>query len=440
MFFMEFILVLLMMILGARYGGVFFGMVGGLGLAILMFFFKLAPANPPIDVMLIMMSVVLAASTLQAAGGMQFLIKKAEQLLRKHPSHITFMAPLIAWVFTFMAGTGDVLYNVLPVISEVARDAKIRPERPISISVIASQHAVPSSPISAATVAMASLLAPLGVSLFQILAMVIPSTLIGLAAGAFSVHKMGKELEEDPEYLERIKNNIMNDMSQQEQNKLAEKKGAKLSVFIFIFGAILVVLLGTFSWMRPDVVIASGKIMKVSMTPMIEVVMLVISGIIVMACNVDVNRIISGTVFKAGMMGVITVFGLAWMSDTLIAANLPLIKSIVKDVVVDHPGYFAIALFLVSAITHSQGATVGALMPLGIAIGIPGTTLAAIFPAVCGYFLIPSTGVLLAGVAFDQTGTTKIGKYAINHSYIRPGLVTTFVAVLAGLTIEKIFF
>ena len=353
MFFMEFILVLLMMILGARYGGVFFGMVGGLGLAILMFFFKLAPANPPIDVMLIMMSVVLAASTLQAAGGMQLLIKKAEQLLRKHPSHITFMAPLIAWIFTFMAGTGNVLYNVLPVISEVARDAKIRPERPISISVIASQHAVPSSPISAATVAMASLLAPLGVSLFQLLAMVIPSTLIGLAAGAFSVRKMGKELEDDPEYLERIKTNIMNDISQQEQNLLAEKKGAKLSVFLFIFGAILVVLLGTFSWMRPDVITASGKIIKVSMTPMIEIVMLVISCVIVMACNVDVNKIISGTVFKAGMMGVVTVFGLAWMSDTLIASNLPFIKSVVKDVVADHPGYFALALFLVSAITHS---------------------------------------------------------------------------------------
>lgn len=440
MFLAEFAIILLMMVVGAQFGGVFFGMAGGFGLAILVFVFKMAPASPPIDVMLIMMSVVLAASTLQAAGGMQVLIKKAERLLRRNPNQITFMAPLVAWIFTFMAGTGNVLYNVLPVISEVAREAGVRPERPISISVIASQHAVPSSPISAATVALASMLAPLGVSLLQILAIVVPSTLIGLAVGAFSVKKMGKELNEDPEYLEKVRKGMLQTMTVEEQDKLAEKKEAKLSVAFFLMGAVLVVLLGTFSWLSPEVTNAAGKVVKVSMTQMIEIVMLVISGLIVMCCKVDVNKIVSGTVFKAGMMGVITIFGLAWMSDTLIAGNLPLIKASVKDVVVGNPGYFALALFLVSAITHSQGATVGALMPLGIALGIPGITLAAIFPAVCGYFIIPSTGVLLAGVAFDRTGTTKIGKYVVNHSYIIPGFVSSFVAVAVGLLIEKIFF
>lgn len=440
MFLAEFSIILLMMVLGAQFGGVFFGMAGGFGLAILLFVFKLAPASPPINVMLIMMSVVLAASTLQAAGGMAVLIKKAERLLRRNPNHITFMAPLVAWIFTCMAGTGNVLYNVLPVISEVAREAGVRPERPISISVIASQHAVPSSPISAATVAMASLLAPLGVSLLQILSIVIPSTLIGLAAGAFAVRKMGKELQDDPEYLERVKKGLLQTMTREEQDQIAERKEAKLSVVLFIIGAILVVLLGTFPWLKPDVVNAAGKIVAVSMTQMIEIVMLVISGLIVMFCRVDVNKVISGSVFKAGMMGVITVFGLAWMSDTLIAGNLPLIKASVKDVVVANPGYFALALFLVSAITHSQGATVGALMPLGVALGIPGITLAAMFPAVCGYFIIPSTGVLLAGVAFDRTGTTKIGRYVVNHSYILPGFVSTIVAVATGLMIAQVFF
>lgn len=440
MFFVEFVIVLLMMVIGAQYGGVFFGMVGGFGLAILMFVFKLAPASPPIDVMLIMMSVVLAASTLQAAGGMQVLINKAEVLLRKHPSRITFMAPLIAWIFTFMAGTGNVLYNVLPVIAEVARGAGIRPERPISISVIASQHAVPSSPISAATVAMATLLAPAGVSLLNILGLVIPATLIGLTFGAIAASKMGKELNEDPEYLDKVRKGMIQIISVEEQKKIAETKEAKLSVVFFLVGAVLVVLFGTFSWLRPEVVNAAGKVMSVSMTAMIEIVMLVISGLIVMCCKVDSDKIISSSVFKAGMMGVISVFGLAWMSDTLIANNLPLIKSSVKDIAVSNPIYFAIALFVVSAITHSQAATVGALMPLGIALGIPGITLAAMFPAVCGYFIIPANGVLLAGVAFDRTGTTRLGKYVVNHSYIIPGMVATFFAVAAGMLLQKMLF
>lgn len=441
MFTLGFITILLMMVIGARYGGIFFGMAGGFGLAILVCVFKWAPSSPPINVMLIMMSVVLAASTLQAAGGMDFLVRQAEKLLRRNPNQITFMAPLIAWLFTFISGTGNVLYSVLPVIAEVARESGVRPERPISISVIASQHAVPSSPVSAATVALAALLAPLGVSVLQILAVVIPATLIGIMVGALAVCRMGKELKDDPEYLDRLSKGLLEQPSTaQQQSTLADTRHAKLSVILFLFAALIVVLTGTVSWMRPEVTNAAGKISKVSMTHMIEIIMLCIAGFMVIFCKADVNKIISTSVFRAGMMGIVTVFGLAWMSDTLIANNLPMIKGAVAEIVKNNPMYFAFALFFVSALTHSQGATVAALMPLGVTLGIPGITLAAMFPAVCGYFIIPSTGVLLAGVAFDRTGTTKIGKYVVNHSYILPGFVATIASVLAGMVIAKLVF
>lgn len=440
MFFLEFAIVLIIMIIGAQYGGIFFGMAGGVGLAVLVFAFKLAPASPPIAVMLIIMSVVIAASTLEAAGGMQVLIRKAEELLRKHPSRITFFSPLIAWVFTFMSGTGNVLYNVLPVIAEVAREAKIRPERPISIAVIASQHAVVASPISAATVALASMLAPHGVTLTQIMVIAIPATLVGIMAGALVVNRMGRELENDPIYLEKMEKGLIPVLTAQEQAAIANKKEAKLSVVIFLIGAILVVLLGTFSWLRPDVVNAAGKVSKLDMTNAIEIVMLSVAALMVVTCKVDVNKIIAGSVFRNGMLGVVSVFGLAWMSDTLLASNMDFIKSSVQEVVKAQPLLFAFALFVASAITHSQGATVAALVPLGIALGVSGLTIAAMFPAVCGYFIIPSTGVLLAGVAFDRTGTTKIGKYVINHSYMIPGLVATVVGVTTGFAIIRIFF
>lgn len=440
MFILEFSIVIAVMILGAQYGGIFFGMAGGVGLAILVFAFKLAPASPPIAVMLIIMSVVIAASTLQAAGGMEVLIRKAEKLLRRNPSKVTFFSPLIAWIFTFMSGTGNVLYNILPVIAEVAREAKIRPERPISISVIASQHAVVASPISAATVALASMLSSHGVTLIQIIMVSIPATIIGIMSGAVVANKLGKELEEDPVYLEKLKKGLIPVLTSQEKEAIANKKEAKLSVVIFLLGALIVVLLGTFSWLRPDVVNAAGKVIKLDMTNAIEIVMLCISALMVVACKVNVDKIISGSVFRNGMLGVVSVFGLAWMSDTLLANNIVVVKSSVQEIVKAQPMLFAFALFVASAITHSQGATVAALVPLGITLGIPGATIAAMFPAVCGYFIIPSTGVLLAGVAFDRTGTTKIGKYVVNHSYMIPGLVSTTIAVLCGLVLVHILF
>ena len=442
MFFYEFLIVIAAMVLGARHGGVFFGMCGGVGLLALILLFGLAPANPPIAVMLIMMSVVLAASTLQSSGGMAFLVRIAEKLLRACPKAITFIAPVIAFVFTFMAGTGNVLYSILPVIAEVAREANVRPSRPISISVIASQHAVPASPISAASVAMVALLGAHGVSVMTIICIVGPAVLIGLMIGALSVCRLGKELKDDPEYVSRVQQGLFQNQTKAKAlgAEGGDTKWAKLSVMFFLLAAVTVVFVGTFPELRPHVANAAGKASQVSMTHMIELIMLVVSAIMVIVCKAKPDEIIRTSVFRAGMMGVVTVFGLAWMSDTWIANNLPYIKTTVAAVVQQTPWLFALALFFVSALTHSQGATVAALMPLGLSLGIDPLVLVCMYPAVCGYFIIPSTGVLLAGVAFDETGTTKIGRYVINHSYLIPGLVTTFSNVVLAFVIKGIFF
>ena len=323
MFFYEFLIVIFAMILGARYGGVFFGMCGGVGLMALILIFGLAPANPPIAVMLIMMSVVLAASTLQSSGGMAFLVRIAEKLLRANPKAVTFVAPIIAFVFTFMAGTGNVLYSILPVIAEVAREAGVRPERPISISVIASQHAVPASPISAATVAMVALLGSSGVSVMTILAIVAPAVLLGLMIGAAAVCKRGKELSEDPEYLAKVNAGLFAEQTKAKAmgTEGGDTKQAKFSVVLFLLAAVTVVFVGTFPELRPHVTNAAGKVSQVSMTHMIELIMLVVSALMVIFCKAKPDEVIRTSVFRAGMMGVVTVFGLAWMSDTWIANN-----------------------------------------------------------------------------------------------------------------------
>lgn len=440
MFTVELIVIIAMLLIGARFGGLFFGMAGAMGLAILVVFFKCPPTSPPINVLLIITSVVLAASTLQQCGGMDVLIKKAEKLLRRHPDHVVFLSPLLAWIFTFMAGTGNVLFNILPVIAEVSRQAGVRPERPISISVIASQHAVVASPISAATVALAAILAPSGISLIDILKLAIPSTLVGCFAGAFVMLKYGKDLSKDEAYLEKLSKNLIQDEQCNVKADLSETRGAKISVLIFLASAILVVLLGTFPALLPEVVSAAGKTIKVSMTAMTEIVMMSSAALMVIFCRPDVDKINNTSVFKAGMMGVVTIFGLAWMADSFVAQNIAIIKDLTTSVAKTNPSYFAIALFIASIFLDSQGATVAALMPLGLTIGIEPMMLAAIVPAVCGYYVIPNNGVMLAGVAFDNSGTTKIGKWAINHSYMVPGTVATIVATVVGVILYKIFY
>ena len=437
MFWLELGVVLLAMFIGARKGGIFLGMAGGAGLAVLTFVFHLAPSSPPIDVMLIIIAVVVAASTLQAAGGMDYLVHIAERILRRNPRHITFVAPFVAYAFTFLSGTGNVSFSIMPVIAEVARESGVRPERPMSISVIASQQAITASPISAATVTMVALLAPFKITLLSILSVCVPATLIGILAGAFYSNRMGKDLDKDPEYLKKVEAGQVPPISERKTGAYVPSPGAKLSVALFVLGAILVVSFGTFAELRPQI-LSAGKLVPMAMPHTIEVTMLVISALMVLLCRVDVNQIVSGSVFKAGMLGIVCIFGLAWMGDTLVANNMDFIKTSVQALVTSYPWIFAIALFFVATLTTSQAATTRALMPLGISLAMPVPALIGVWPAVNGYFFIPNYATLIAGVAFDRTGTTKIGKYVLNHSYMMPGLIATIVSVCTALFLASI--
>lgn len=441
MFWIELAIVIGMLFFAVRHGGIFLGMAGGVSLAVLVFVFELKPAAPPIDVMLIIIAVVVMTATLQAAGGMDYLISLAEKLLRKNPKNISFVAPIVSYLFTLMAGTGNVVFSIIPVIAEVSRQAGVRPERPLSIAVIASQQAITACPISAATVAMVGLLAPYNVSLVDILTICIPSTLLGVLGGAVYASHMGKDLDKDEEYLARLKTGevppITETVTEVESKQFST--GAKLSVIIFLASALLVVISGMFPSLRP-IFEASGKMTPLSMTSTIEIIMMVMGALMVVFCRVKTDQIIEMTVFKSGMMGVFCIFGLAWAGDTLVANNLDFIKGGVQGIVQTAPWVFAVALFAVSVLILSQAATVRALMPLGLALGIPAPLLVGMFPAVNGYFFIPSYATLIAGIAFDRTKTTKIGKYIFNHSYMAPGIITTILSVGIGLCIAKAIF
>lgn len=430
---LQLLFVLVAIIVGARLGGIGLGVMGGVGLAILTFVFGLQPTAPPIDVMLMIVAVISAASCMQAAGGLDYMVKLAERLLRRNPSQVTILSPLVTYLFTFVAGTGHVAYSVLPVIAEVATETKIRPERPLGIAVIASQQAITASPISAATVALLGLLTGFDITLFDILKITIPATLIGVLVGAFLSKKVGKELLEDPEYLRRLEAGMI-DTKHVELNDVKNMSHARISVIIFIAATLLIVLFGSIPAMRP---MFNGT--ALDMPAIIEILMLCAAAVILLISRTDGIKATQGSVFPAGMQAVIAIFGIAWMGDTFINGNITELTGSIEGIVRQMPWLFGLALFVMSILLYSQAATVRAIVPLGIALGISPMMLIALFPAVNGYFFIPNYPTVVAAINFDRTGTTGIGKWILNHSFMMPGMVATIVSIVVGLLLVQVF-
>ena len=350
---------------------------------------------------------------------------------------ITFLAPVVCYFFTLFSGTGHIAYSLLPIISEIATDSKVRPERPLSISVIASQQAITASPISAATAALlsAELLGGKGITLGNILMVCIPATLIGVIVGAIAVNFIGVPLEKDPEYLRRVQEGLIKtDKDEKETLSPEQQKRAKLSVIIFLLGVLSIVLFGSIDALRPVFEIDHKKV-TMEMTQIIEIVMMSTAGLMLIFSKADIGKAVKGSVFIAGMQAVIAIFGIAWMGDTYFNGNMEFFKSHIAEIVTAYPFLFAIALFVMSIFLFSQAATVRTLYPLGLLLGISPMALIAMFPAVNGYFFIPNYPTVVAAINFDRTGTTRIGKYVLNHSFQIPGFVATIVAIIVGYII-----
>ena len=435
---LQFAVVLAAIWLGARYSGVGLGLWGAVGLLVLVVGFGVTPTSPPIDVMLIILAVIMAASVMDAAGGIEFLVRIAERVLRANPKYVTIVAPLTTWSFTFVAGTGHIVYPLLPVIYETAHQSGIRPERPMAIATIASQQAITASPVAAATAAMIGLFSEKGLTqwgLPQILMICVPATLIGVTVAAIVSMFIGKDLEDDPDYQARLKSGAI-PPPQAAGQRPPLPPAAVTSAVIFLIGVALVVLFGFFPALRH----LPGAKSPLAMPLVIEIVMLSVAAVMLAVTRVAVDEVPKTPTLRAGVVAVIGIFGLAWLGDSFIAAHQDVIVPAIKAMTEKAPWTFVFGLFGASVLLYSQAATTRALMPLGLALGIPPQFLIGAFPSVNGYFFIPTYGSLIAAINFDLSGTTKIGKYILNHSFMIPGLVATRVAVFTGLLIAKLIF
>ncbi len=424
--------------LGARAGGVGMGLWGGVGLAILVFGFGHVPGSIPGEVLLIILTVIMAASAMEAAGGIDYLVGIAARIIQKSPRHVTIIAPVVAYIFTFLAGTGHIFYPLLPVIYEVAMKGRVRPERPIAVATIASQQAITASPVSAATAALIAILGPKGIGLPQILMICIPSTLLGVIVAALVQTRIGVELDQDPEYLRRIASGELNESETKTAEATALPPRAPLAAWMFLASVAIVVCCGLFPAIR--MVGPADARSTVSMPMTIAIVMLALAAAMLLFTGADANKIVKTKTCQAGITAVIGILGLAWLGDTFIDNNQKVIIGGLSDMAKAYPALFSVGLFVTSMLLFSQAATTQTLMPLGLTLGLAPAALAGMFPAVNGYFFIPTYGTLIAAVNFDRSGTTRIGKYVLNHSFMIPGMISTVVAVGTGLIIGKLFF
>ena len=435
MFWIQFLLVLVAILIGIRKGGVALGLIGGLGVAVLVLLFRVAPGTPPIDVMLIILAVVTASATLQVAGGLDYLVQLTERLLRAHPKYVTILAPLSTFFLTVCVGTGHAVYALLPVISDVALKTRIRPERPMAISSVASQMGITASPVAAAVTTFLAMAAKNGqpVGLFDIVRITLPAGIIGvLAAAAWSFNR-GLDLDEDPEFLERMKDPDFAKALDANVTTLGMEIPftAKLSVGLFFAGVLTIILIA----MKPGLLpLVNGK--AVPMTTVVQIIMLAFGSFILFATQVKAQDIARSSVFIAGMIAVVSIFGIAWMSETFIKANESYLVANIKSMVQVAPWTFALAMFAVSAFVKSQAATLTIMLPFGYALGLPTPLLLSLIPASYAYFFFAFYPSDLAAINMDRTGTTRIGKFLLNHSFMIPGLigVATSTCVAFGLS------
>ncbi|EED24760.1 anaerobic c4-dicarboxylate antiporter, Dcu family protein [Vibrio sp. 16] len=430
------LLLLTVIFIGIRHGGIAFGLLGGLGVSVLAFVFGVAPGSPPISVMLIILAVVAASATLEATGGLKLLVKFAERLLRKHPSQIVFLGPLCTYSLTVLVGTGHSVYPLLPVIYDVAYKKGIRPERPMAMATVASQMGITASPIAAAAAVVMATAADnhLDISLVNVLLVTIPATLIGVLVGCLWSLKRGKELDQDPAFIERCQDPEFKaqliDASSEEDESPAHEGVAKKGLAIFLAGIATVIFVAMFG--KDLGLLPAGVKMSVA----IQFLMLSVGALILLTTKVEPKKIVHSNVFIAGMTAVIIIFGIAWMSDTIIGFHKPYLISLVSDIVAAHPWTFAIAMFVVSVFLKSQAAVLTIMLPLGFAMGIPAPVLIGVLPACYAYFFFPFYPSDLAAITFDRSGTTQIGKYVLNHSFLLPGFIGVVTATTVGYVLS----
>lgn len=436
-----FLVLMVCLIMGIRHGGIGLAAISGIGLVVYTFIFGYKPGKPPIDVMLTIMAVVTCAGFLQASGGLTVMLKYAEKFLRNNPKHVTIFAPITTWFLTVLCGTGHVVYTMFPIIYDIAIKQGIRPERPMAVSSIASQMGICASPVSVAVVSVVGFMAATGhqYSILQILAISIPATFIGVLFAAAWSYRRGKDLADDPEFQKLIQDPEQKEYVYGNTESLLDKhlpSSYYHATLIFFIGILVIAVLGNFSSLLPAFAAKAGAAPKpISMTVVIQMIMLLVSALILLLCKTKAKDVGGSQVFRSGVVALISVYGVAWMADTYFANHMGILKTFLGNAVQSYPFAYALVLFLTSKLVNSQAAAIAIVMPIALNVGMDPLLILSFIPACYAYFFLPTYPSDLACIGFDRSGTTRIGKFVLNHSFMMPGLIGVFTACVAGYLI-----
>jgi len=441
-----FLVLLACLLVGVRHGGIGLAVISGIGLVIFTFVFQYAPGKPPIDVMLTILAVVTCAGFLQTSGGLTVMLKYAEHFLRKNPKYVTILAPLTTWFLTILCGTGHVVYTMFPIIYDIAIKQGIRPERPMAVSSVASQMGICASPVSVAVVSMVAFFATAGYdySIVQLLMVSIPATGFGVICAAIWSFRRGKELADDPRFQEFIKDPENKSYVYGDSESLQGKELPKeyyRAMYIFLIGIVVIALLGNF---QKEVfgalasMAGAAKPIKVSGTSLIQMVMLFVAALILVTCKIKAKDVGNCQVFKSGIVALVSVYGVAWMADTFFGAHMSFLKEALGSAVTTYPWAYAIIAFLTSKLVNSQAAAIAIVVPMALSVGMEPIMIMSFISACYGYFFLPTYPSDLACIGFDRSGTTRIGKYILNHSFMIPGLIGVSTGCCMGFIMAHI--
>ena len=543
-FTLQLIVVLGCLFYGAKKGGMALGVLGGIGLVILVFAFGMKPGKPAVDVILTILAVVVASSTLQAAGGLDVMLQIAEKALRKNPKFVCILAPLCGWTLTVLCGTGHTVYTLLPIIYDVSIKSGIRPERPLAATTISSQLAIIASPVSVAGVSMVAVLLGTGTvhidgftSYVDLLKVTIPSTFIGmLIIGTYSIFR-GKDLDKDPDFQERIKDPEQRKYiygSDESHSLIGVKLPAKQwnVMWIFLATIAIVAVLGYYKQLRPswtsnvpgksieivvdkkvvkNITVKDGQVVStvdsskvvsnvkdnkvkdatkftnvevldkdkkitqtivlqdgnvvitkegktetvanasivvkdtmkktapLGMVDTIQIFMLLAASIMMIYSGIKAAKIAQNEIFHSGMVALVAIYGISWMADTMFHSHIEMLKGSLGEVMRAYPWMYIVVGMLISKFLNSQAAAAATFVPLAVQIGVDPGIIVAFATACYGYFILPTYPSDLAAIQFDRSGTTKIGKYVINHSFIIPGLIGVFSSCAVGWVLANLY-
>ena len=450
-----FIVLLACLVVGVRHGGIGLAVISGIGLLIFTFIFRYQPGKPPVDVMLIIMAVVTCAGFLQTSGGLTVMLKYAEKLLRGHPKYVTILAPLTTWFLTILCGTGHAVYTLFPIIYDVAIKQNIRPERPMAVASVASQMGICASPASVAVVSIVAFLAAAGsdFSLIQVLMVSIPATGLGVFFAALWSYRRGKELEDDERFQEFIKDPENKAYVYGDTESLLDKELPKeyyRAMYIFLIGIVVIAILGNakliagylpfFGDILPKFPDAKGAMKAISMVQVIQMVMLFVAALILITCKVKAKEVGNSQVFRSGVVALVSVYGVAWMADTFFHHHMAFLKEFLGSAVQTYPWAYAVLAFLTSKLVNSQGAAIAIVVPMALNVGMDPVLVLSFISACYGYFFLPTYPSDLACIGFDRSGTTRIGKYILNHSFMIPGLIGVGSGCCVGYVLAHLLY